>query len=702
MTLYTELKRRNVFRIAAAYVVIGWLILQLADIILGFIEAPSWAGQALIALLLLGFVPVLALAWVFEVGPHGVRVDDGSGDRDGGPQSRRLDVITLGAVVLVMILAVWQHLGPALKGETVPPAKPDRAKPAESGHAAPPVAIRVPPGEPFEIRPGSIAVLPFTNRSAEPDTAYFVDGIHDDLLTELSRNPALTVISRTSVMEYRDTTKNLRQIGEELAVAHILEGAVQRAGRRVRINAQLIDADTDAHLWAETFDRELTPESVFEVQTEIATAIAQALGRALGVDAAAPAAMSAPTANPKAYDLYLRARSLSSTASESHISRTIDLYREALAEDPAFALAMGELGLELTNLYWFVTRRDTDRDEARQWIDRALAIDPEQPRLRWILARHLYHGELDYEGALAQLALAEQGMPGSAEVFGLRSWIARRAGRIDEFFEAATTAAMLDPRSPDILGSLCETHVWLGDLEAAKPWSERLALVPGAESDYRICLASGRLWVLGDTEAFVRGLAEHPFEPGSGFARDILLLSYWQRDFPATRRAIADYPLDPLEDQFYLLPKSLLQARVAHAAGDAGAAVRAAARALAELDAVLAEHPGDYRAMSARALALGLLGRGDEARDWADRALSQPPAAKDVVLRSALMADRLQMLALVVDSEALAREMERYLGRRLKVAYFDGLMLDPLFDRHREHPAFRALAAKHSRREAGP
>jgi len=267
--------------------------------------------------------------------------------------------------------------------------------------------------------------------------------------------------------------------------------------------------------------------------------------------------------------------------------------------------------------------------------------------------------------------------------------------------EAATTAATLDPRSPVNLSTLCETHGWLGDLEAAASWSQRLAALPGVQTDLLLCLPTARLQVLGDTGAFARALAELPLEPGTSLARESLLLPYWQRDYPAAARAIGAYPLEPLEDQFYLLPKSLLRARVAHVAGEADAAAGDAGQALADLDAVLAARPDDYRAMSARALALALLGHGDEARDWADRALNQPAAEKDVILRSSLMADRLLVLALVAGSEALAREMERYLGLRLKVMYFDGLMLDPLFDRHREHPDVRALAAKYSRKEGG-
>ncbi|MDT8449167.1 MAG: tetratricopeptide repeat protein [Wenzhouxiangellaceae bacterium] len=699
MSLWTELKRRNVFRVAAAYVVIGWLMLQVADIVLGFTGAPDWVGKALIAFLVLGFIPVLALAWVFEVGPEGIRIDDGTSQRDAGPQARRLDVLTLGAVVLVVLLMIGQHLGPALLApESAQESEAAGVAKADS-QAAQDKQVEQPPPEPDPWAPpaGSIAALPFTNRSAVQENKYFVDGIHDELLTELARNANLTVISRTSVMEYAETTKNLREIGRELGVANILEGAVQRAGDQVRITAQLIDAATDAHIWAETYDRQLTPENLFAIQTEIASDIATALGRQIAPGSEV-AKRTAPTDNAQAYDLFLRARTGSSIGNEASIRQTIDLYRQALEHDPDFALAMGELGLELTDLYWFFTRREDDRDQAREWIDRALDLQPDNPRLRWILARHLYHAELDYDGALAQLALAEQGMPGSAAVYSLRSWIARRSGRIDEYLQAATTAAMLDPRSQDDLGALCVTHAWLGDVESARSWSQRLALIPGVGTYWRFCFERARLQVLGDPESLDRALSEHPLELSTFLERDRLLLPYWHRDFTAARRVIADYPLDLLETQFSLTPKSLLSARVAYAAGDPEATAREATQALEELDAIIAEHPGDYRAMVSRALALALLGRGSEARDWADRALDQPEPGKDVVLKGALSADRLFVLALVADSGELAREFEAYLALPLKFWHFDGLLLDPIFDRHREHPAFKALEEKYSRK----
>lgn len=700
--LWAELKRRNVFRVAAAYIVVGWLILQVAEIMLGFTGAPEWVGKALIALLLLGLVPALALAWVFEVGPEGVRRDDGSNPRDVSPQARRLDVITLGAVVLVVALLAWEHLGPALSGTRDGSGERQTSAPAVTD---PPAAQRVrqePP--PFEAPPGSIAVLPFTNRSAEPDTAYFVDGIHDDLLTQLARNGGLTVISRTSMMEYRDTTKNLRQIGEELGVATILEGAVQRAGRRVRINAQLIDAASDAHLWADTFDRELTPENVFDIQSEIAAAISAALGQALGAAASASEQDRVPTRDPEAFDLYLRARAFRHDWEEEQIRERIALYRQALEHDLRFALAMGELGREFVNLYWFTTRRDADRAEGRRWLDRALALQPEDPQLRLAMAEYHYRAHLDYEAALKNLDLATRGLPGSAEAVSLRAYIMRRAGRTAATLDALHSAVLLDPRSGEVIRGLVETYWLTGNMEAALRWQEQLDALPDDHSTNRFWYPNARMQVLGDLEPIRRAFAADT--PGTftlvGAALgNTFILAYFERDFDKAAAVLDSYEGDLSEDQFGLGIESLSRAYLERARGGEQAAAKAAGGALAVTDRILAEHPDDYRALMARAQALAIRGEGAAAREATRQALSQTIPTRDVVIRSEQRMRELLVLAMVADSTELAAAMDEYLQLEMKYWHFDGLMLDPVFDAHRNHPAIQALAAKYSRRGSG-
>ncbi len=701
--LWAELKRRNVFRVAAAYIVVGWLILQVAEILLGFTGAPDWVGKALVALLLLGFVPALALAWVFEVSPEGIRRDDRTNPRDASPQARRLDVITLVAVVFVVILLAWQHLGPELTGTQSPDGETQLTAPEPV--AAPPAARRRPEPPPLEAPPGSIAVLPFTNRSAEPDTAYFVDGVHDDLLTQLARNGALRVISRTSMLEYRDTTKNLRQIGEELGVATILEGAVQRAGRRVRINAQLIDAASDAHLWADTFDRELTPENVFDIQSEIAAAIASALGSALGADAGAPADAAVPTRNAEAFDLYLRGRAVREDWAEGDIRARIELYRQALSHDGNFALAMAELGREYTNLFWFVSRRDADRAEGGRWIDRALALEPDNAQLRLARAEYLYRAHLDFEAALMELDRAAQGLPGSAATIALRGYILRRAGKSRETVEAMQSAALLAPRSRDILRTLVENGWLLGDLDTAMRWHERLVALPDLPPTDAMFYAHARLSVLGDPALLKVHLAEVSGralqETTSIFGAAQFIVPYLSRDFGGAGDALDAMPGEVVEDQFSLSPIALLRARLARAQQRPQPAARHAAAALLVLDGILAEHPDDYRALMARAQALAILGEAPAARESARRALAAPIPSRDMIVRAELRAQELSLLAMVGSTEELARAMDDYLQLEMKYWHFDGLMLDPVFDAHREHPAMRALAASYSRAGAG-
>jgi TolB-like protein/Tfp pilus assembly protein PilF len=697
MSLYRELKRRNVFRVAAAYVVIGWLSLQVADVVLGFTGAPEWVGRTLIALLLLGFVPALALAWVFEIGPAGLQVDAGGessarvADATAGERGQRLDMITLVAVVLVLGLMAWTQLRPK------PGAAP--AADARASVEAPDVAA-APAEDGFAAPPGSIAVLPFANRSAAPDTAYFADGVHDDLLTQLARNGGLKVISRTSVMEYRDTTKNLREIGEELGVATILEGAVQRAGDRVRINAQLINARSDEHLWADTFDRELTPENVFEIQTEIAAAIAGALGQTLVPGASAAAVTGeAPTRNAEAYDAYLKALAVDvDSRTQTAFRARAQLFRQALAADPDFALAMGGLSKVLLESYWHGDREPALSEQAREWIERALALQPEDPRLQLYMGEYLYRGRLDYDGALAWLDKAERGLPGSAEIMVLRGFIYRRLGKMDQAIEAMQRAAELDPRSSEVLVGLVESTAQTGDMAAAQRWDEQLQALPDLAWSSAYALAGLRMNIQGDLGPAERMLGSMPADELAS-AVDTFWVPYYRRDYAQAARALVLLPDELLGSQFAVHPKPLLRARMAYAQGDAATVRAEAARALASLDARIAANPADYRALLSRGLAQALLGNSQAARADAAAGLAQDGPTRDQMLRSYLRAQQLDMLAVVAESDELAAAMADYLAQGYLSHGFDGLMLEPLYDRHRSHPAMRALEAKHSRKD---
>ncbi len=289
--LFEELKRRNVVRVGIAYLIAAWLVLQVIDLVLENVPAPPWVMQVILLLTAVGFPFALLFAWAFELTPEGLKRErDVDRSKSITPQTgRKLDRLIIVVLVIAVGILLTDRIWLRDAGQEEPAAQVTTTEPSSQSSRR------------------SIAVLPFANRSNAADDVFFVDGIHDDILTQLAKISALKVISRTSVAQYRDTEKTMRVIGGELDVATIMEGSVQRAGNRVRINVQLIDADTDEHLWAEVYDRELTVANIFEIQTEMATAIAGALRANLTSDEQQRLAVR-PTENLEAYEAYLLGR----------------------------------------------------------------------------------------------------------------------------------------------------------------------------------------------------------------------------------------------------------------------------------------------------------------------------------------------------------------------------------------------------------
>ena len=301
------------------------------------------------------------------------------------------------------------------------------------------------PGAELAARERSIAVLPFTNRSPNPDDIYFTDGVHDDLLTQLAKIGTFSVISRTSVMEYRDTSKNLKEIASELGVANVMEGAVQRAGNRVRINVQLIDAGTDEHLWAEVYDRELTTENLFDIQSEIAQAIAKALQATL-TDSELTLIADVPTKNVDAYELYMQAQRFLIETSKIRYDTALELFEEALRLDPEFKLAWIGMAWAHINNYWEFGGKLTDRQNARDAIDHARALDPDFPELYLAEGFYWYWGHLDYDRAITNLEKAIDQMPGSADAHMVLGWASRRDGQWENAVKSMQESLRLNPR----------------------------------------------------------------------------------------------------------------------------------------------------------------------------------------------------------------------------------------------------------------
>jgi len=411
MSFIEELKQRNVFRVGIAYLVVAWLVLQLADIVLDNIDAPTWVFQTILLLLVIGFPVALVFAWAFELTPDGLKKEKDV-DRSASVTpvtGRKLDFFIIGALALALVFVVIKYVLPpeVSENQRTIAVLPFDNRSAEEENAAffadgvhDELLTRL-----SEIRdPRSIAVLPFDNRSAdEENAAFFADGVHDELLTRLSKIHDLRVISRTSVMQYRDnTTRNMRQIGAELGVGSILEGGVQRAGNAVRINVQLINAQTDIHLWANTYDAELTATNIFEIQTEISTAIANALRATLSPDEQKRIA-AVPTENTEALEAYFigRYQYLDLDRSADSLAKAIAQFEHAIALDPNFALAYSGLAEASMQFPFFAETADPVlvSMEVADAAQKAIDLEPDSPDALAVLALSNLRYDYDWEGA---------------------------------------------------------------------------------------------------------------------------------------------------------------------------------------------------------------------------------------------------------------------------------------------------------------
>jgi len=481
MSFFQELKRRNVIRVGIAYAVGAWLLVQGADLILDLIGAEDWLLRGVAGLLALGFIPAVIAAWVFEMTPEGIKKES-EVDRTQsitGHTAKKLDMVTIALVIAAVGFVIVERYLPepaapaesALESSSTPLVEPVNSATEQSSAQEPAIE---------RTNEKSIAVLPFVNRSNQNDDLYFTDGMHDDLLTQLAKISDLTVISRTSVMEYRNSPKNLKQIGSELNVSTILEGGVQKVGDRVRINAQLIEVATDKHLWAETFDRELTAENIFELQSEITRKIVAAVAGQLTPEEDQLLA-EIPTRNLAAYEAYLRARDLyyGANYSRSQEAAAQPLLEKAIALDPAYT----EAHALLANIYGQVYWRGIDTSEEflakyRTTLERAISSNPDSPSALRAQANYHYRVENDYQRSLELLQQARAVAPGNVDIHGDLGFTQRRLGLWDESIASQQKALQLDPANRFYHSTLAET------LTSDRRWQDVLNItVPLADAD---------------------------------------------------------------------------------------------------------------------------------------------------------------------------------------------------------------------------
>jgi TolB-like protein/Tfp pilus assembly protein PilF len=670
----TELKRRNVYRAAVAYAVVAWFLTQLTTQIFPFFEIPNSAVRFVVIALGVGFPIAMLLSWLYELTPEGVvRTEDLDPAQARSVQraaGRILDFIIIGVLLLVIAMLIVGRL-------------PFYQQTGES------------------IVQKSIAVLPFENRSEDKANAYFADGIQDEILTRLSKIADLKVISRTSAQQYQSKPRNLTEIAKQLGVANILEGSVQKAADQVRVNVQLINAQTDSHLWADTYDRKLT--DIFSVESDIAKGIVAALQAKLtGREEQALAVK--PTNNPEAYDAYLRGLALetrsSSLYSSDPLMKAIGFYERAVQLDPNFVPAWARLSRADALLYFDgIDTTAARRDAAKRALENAQKLQPNSPETLLALGYYQYWVLRDYGAAKTTFQLISRMLPSSSEVLFALGAVTRREGHWDESVAYWEQALALDPRNLQLLTSAALTYAILRQFPSAlKLYGRALDIVP---TELSLVTVKATLYQAeGNLQEAAKLLAEvNEQTPSDAAFGDKINQLRLERNLGEAIRL-----LQARQAQFHFASEidkgsnQLTLALVQYLAGDTAGAKTNAEQARNTFEPLCKNQPDNSNLAGMLSLANAVLGEKDSALKGAERAIILLPSVKDPVLGPTLE----ENLALI---ETIFGENSRAIStltRLLQTPYISGLYgptpvtpallrLDPLWDPLRADPAFQKL-----------
>jgi TolB-like protein/Tfp pilus assembly protein PilF len=419
-SFFSELKRRNVYKVAVAYAVASWALAQGLSQLLPIFDIPIWVVRLVVLLLIIGFPVAIVLSWAFEITPEGIkRAEEVDLSKSTTKKTgRKLIAFTFVVAMIAVALFVFQLV---------------RSK-------------REPDSLVATISNKSIAVLPFDNLSRDPDNAYFCEGVQDEILTRLAKVADLKVISRTSTQRFKSAPADLRDIAKQLAVMHILEGSVQKANDQVRVNVQLINAMSDAHLWADTYDRKLT--DIFAVESDIAKTIAETLQAKL-TGSEKHLMAKTPTANPEAYELYLKGRFFWNKRTAAGLRRAIDYFDQAISKDPRYALAFAGLADSylLLPVYGAAAPRDSI-PQAKAAARKALELDDALAEAHASWGRILSGYDFAFDKAIAEFERAIELNPNYATA---RHWLSNTPlaarGDFDRAFVEGKHAVELDPLS---------------------------------------------------------------------------------------------------------------------------------------------------------------------------------------------------------------------------------------------------------------
>lgn len=604
-TFFGELRRRNVYKVAIAYAVVAWLIIQVSAATFPVLEIPNWCVRLVIVLVALGFPVAVMLAWAYELTPEGIKrteevAPEASIKRQTG---QRLNLLIIGVLLCAVVALLYQRFHPSQDASGIPEK--------------------------------SIAVLPFENMSDDKENAFFADGIQDDILTSLAKIRDLTVISRASVMPYRGASKNnLRQIAEALGVVNVLEGSVRRGGNRIVVSVQLIDARDNHHIWANRYDRPLADS--LGLQGELAAEIARELGATLSPHEKVRVETK-PTENAEAYVFYLKALQYEGSRDrllEDYV-RAEQLYGEAIEHDPSFALAHARLSATIARIYHWFDPTEARKARMKTEAEQALQLRPDLAEGHFALGLSYYWGEKNHEKALEELAVAAKALPNDSEVGYITAAILRRQGRWNENLELLQKIVAIDPGSAaNIAQEIGFTYTFLHEWpEAARRGDRVIALAPDSVNA-KVNRAYIDFWSQGSTAALQELLGKIPPEvdPSGLVTRARWDLAMIKRDYTAADQTMASYQLDVFQSNGMPTPKSFFRGCTALARGDLTAAQSQFAAALPAFETAVQQAPTAGLRHANLGLIYSFMGRKDDAIREGRRAVELEPASKDAVV----------------------------------------------------------------------
>jgi len=659
---FEELQRRKVYRVAAAYIIAAGFIIQIGSAVFPAWELPNWTLRLVVVFLLVGFPIALILAWAYDVTPQGIRATPATAVS--GAHRRRNLIMLIATGVFVSAVAGFFLL------------------PRPHVHKI----------------DKSIAVLPFENLSDEKENAYFADGMQDDILTNLSKIGDLKVISRTSVTSYRGTgTRNVREIGKTLGVSTLLEGSVRRIGNRVRVNVQLINADTDEHIWAEDYDRNLT--DVFAIQTDLAQKIASTLQAKLSPSEKARLDRR-PTQNPDAYLLFIQAEQYANTPDmfrdDSQTAK--ELLEQAIKLDPNFAAAFACLSMVESWAYHSFDSTSPRRERARLAADQALRLQPDLPEGHLALGFSYYYGDRNYSRALAEFEIAKRGLPNDAQAYMAIGAIQRRQGKWTESNANFEKACALDPKNAGFMYNLGFSYVAQGNFETAdKMFDRALAVSPQSFSARALKGVVAILWK-GDVDAAEKQLALAPTTDSGGL---VISTRVWvlilQRKFPTALQTVQQFPREVLDTHAGRSPKAFFEGLIYDYEGDKAKAQTAFDRARVVTEQMVRESPDDAPLRALMGEILAGLGQKEAAIAEGKRATELLPESQDAYDGPQITAALATIYACTGENDK-ALQLLNHLLQTPNGITVPLLKVDPIWDPLRKDPRFQALIDKYATR----